>query len=63
MVKVRRFVYVRSLLDFIVKVGFGDNDIVDEIVGVCIFVIFNNSLEVGDFIFNICIYIDLTFEM
>lgn len=51
MVKVRRFVYVRSLLDFIVKVGFGDNDIVDEIVGVCIFVIFNNLLEVGVFYF------------
>lgn len=62
MAKARRFAYVRSLLDSIAKVGFGDNDTVDEIVGACILVISNNPSEVGDFIFSTCIY-DLTFEM
>lgn len=61
MAKARRFAYVRSLLDSIAKVGFGDNDTVDEIVGACILVISNNPSEVGDFIFNI--YIDLTLAM
>lgn len=56
MAKARRFSYVRSLLDSIAKVGFGDNDTVDEIVGACILVISNNPSEVGDFIFNIYIY-------
>lgn len=63
MAKARKFAYVRSLLDSIAKVGFGDNDTVDEIVGACILVISNNPSEVGDFIFNTCIYIDLTFAM
>lgn len=63
MAKARRFAYVRSLLDSIAKVGFGDNDTVDEIVGACILVISNNPSEVGDFIFNTGIYIDLTFAM
>lgn len=61
MAKARRFAYVRSLLDSIAKVGFGDNDTVDEIVGACILVISNNPSEVGDSIFNI--HIDLTFAM
>lgn len=61
MAKARRFAYVRSLLDSIAKVGFGDNDTVDEIVGACILVISNNPSEVRDFIF--IIYIDFTFAM
>lgn len=46
MAKARRFAYVRSLLDSIAKVGYGDEDTVDEIVGACILIISNNHSEV-----------------
>ncbi|XP_062609221.1 zinc finger FYVE domain-containing protein 26-like [Saccostrea cucullata] len=45
MAKAHRYAYVRSLLDAIARVGYGDEDTVDEIVGACILVISKSPNE------------------
>ena len=46
MAKHQRYDHIRQLLDCLVKVGMGEDDMIDEMIGACILVVADNPNEV-----------------